>query len=302
MMTRLRNRYFFLADLLLLPVAAYLSYVLRLDDLHPREFTTGFIIFAALAALITPLVFQRAGLYARYWRYASIHELQLLIVAVMISVLLTTGGALLILSRLPGDPVLPRSIPFIFLLLAVPATALPRLLVRLLNDHLRQRNQQPRRLAAIMGAGDAGIMIARELRHNPQLGVEVMGFLDDDPGKRGMRIHGVPVLGTRHQIPQIVQAHQIDQVIIAIPTAPGKTIREIVEVCEATGVQTKIVPGIYELLDGSVSVSQLRDVELEDLLRREPVQTDTIAVGELLRGKRVLVTGGGGSIGSELCR
>jgi FlaA1/EpsC-like NDP-sugar epimerase len=153
-----------------------------------------------------------------------------------------------------------------------------------------------------MGAGDAGAMIVRELRANPHLGMDPVGFLDDDLGKHDVVIHGVPVLGDRHAIPEMAAGYKVKLIIIAMPTASGRDIRDVVDICDAAGVQTKIVPGLYELLDGAVTVSQLRPVQIEDLLRREPVQTDTAAVGELLRGKRVLVTGGGGSIGSELCR
>jgi FlaA1/EpsC-like NDP-sugar epimerase len=117
-----------------------------------------------------------------------------------------------------------------------------------------------------------------------------------------MQIHGVPVLGGQADIPRLIREHGVDRVIIAMPTAPGVVIREIVTVCEKAGVKTKIIPEIYDLLDGSIHVNQIRDVDIEDLLRREPVQTDTAAVRELLRGQRVLVTGGGGSIGGELCR
>jgi FlaA1/EpsC-like NDP-sugar epimerase len=153
-----------------------------------------------------------------------------------------------------------------------------------------------------MGAGDAGAMIVRELQNNPHLGLEPVGFLDDDLGKHDVKIHGVPVLGDRHAIPAAVKKHQVRQVIIAMPTAPGKEIRDIVRICGEAGVEARTIPGIYELLDGSVSVKQVRDVDIQDLLRREPVQTDMAAVQALLRGRRVLVTGGGGSIGSELGR
>ena len=153
-----------------------------------------------------------------------------------------------------------------------------------------------------MGAGDAGAMIVRELRNNPHLGLEPVGFLDDDLGKHDVKIHGVPVLGDRHAIPQVVAACNVSQVIIAMPAAPGAEIREIVRICDEAGVEARIIPGIYGLLDGSVSVNQLREVQIEDLLRREPVRTDISAVSGMLRGKRVLVTGAGGSIGSELCR
>lgn len=145
-------------------------------------------------------------------------------------------------------------------------------------------------------------MIVRELRANPHLGLEPVGFLDDDLGKHDVVIHGVSVLGDRYVIPKMAADYEVKLVIIAMPTASGKSIREIVTICDKAGVQTKIVPGLYELLDGAVSVSQLRPVQIEDLLRRAPVHTDTVAITELLRDKRVLVTGGGGSIGSELCR
>ena len=153
-----------------------------------------------------------------------------------------------------------------------------------------------------MGAGDAGAMIVREMQSNPHLGLEPVGFLDDNPGKHNVCIHGVPVLGDRHAIPEMAKKHKASQVIIAMPTAPGVEIRDIVRICDEAGVRARIIPGMYEILDGTVSVNQLRDVRIEDLLRREPVKTDTAAVAALLRGKRVLVTGGGGSIGSELCR
>jgi FlaA1/EpsC-like NDP-sugar epimerase len=153
-----------------------------------------------------------------------------------------------------------------------------------------------------MGAGDAGAMILRELQRNPQMGIHVIGFVDDDLGKHEVHIHGVRVLGDRSDIPRLVKRYGVQQVIIAMPKAPGKAIREIVTICESAGVKTRIMPGIYSLLDGTVSVNELRSVNIEDLLRREPVQTDTSAVSGLVRGRQVLITGGGGSIGSELCR
>ncbi|RME59106.1 MAG: polysaccharide biosynthesis protein, partial [Caldilineae bacterium] len=154
----------------------------------------------------------------------------------------------------------------------------------------------------IMGAGDAGAMIAREMRNNAHVGLEPVGFVDDDLGKHDVRIHNVPVLGSRQDIPALVREYKVQQVIIAMPSAPGKVVREVVQMCEQAGVQARIIPGIPELLDGRVSLQQVREVEIADLLRREPVQTDIGAVRALIRGRRVLVTGGGGSIGSELCR
>jgi FlaA1/EpsC-like NDP-sugar epimerase len=140
------------------------------------------------------------------------------------------------------------------------------------------------------------------MQRNPHMEVEVIGLLDDDPAKHGVRIHGVAVLGGRQDIPRLVQQYRVRQVIIAMPAAPGKAIREVVKICEQAGVKTRTMPGLSELLRDRERLGQLRDVQIEDLLRRAPVQTDIAAVRELIRGRRVLVTGGGGSIGSELCR
>jgi FlaA1/EpsC-like NDP-sugar epimerase len=145
-------------------------------------------------------------------------------------------------------------------------------------------------------------MIVREIRANPHLRLAPVAFADDDPSKTGQRIYDVPVLGTRDQLDVIVQQQEIDQVIIAMPTAPGRVIREIVARCRQIDVPVRTIPGLYEILGDSVKVSQIREVQLEDLLRREPAAIDLEEVGQYLSGARVLVTGAGGSIGSELCR
>lgn len=314
-MTQPRNRVFVLSDLVLLPFAVLISFALRLDGFNFFGYERSFLVFTALATIIPPFVFLLLGVYARYWRYASVEDVRLLSVAVAVAVLLISGCTVVALRFFPtglvslltlrfttGTPVLPRSIPFIFFLLALPAAALPRLAVRLLAGYAQDRNREARTRAVVMGAGDAGVVIVRELKRNARSTLEIVGFLDDDPRKRAMRIHGLPVVGSRDDIPRVVEEYALDQVIVAMPSAPGKTIRTIVQICEGAGVRTKIMPGIHELLDDSVSINQLRDVQIEDLLRREPIQTDIAAVTELVRGKRVLVTGGGGSIGSELCR
>ena len=302
-LSRLRNRYFFLIDLVLLPLAAYFSFVLRLERLDVAPYWDGFALFALIAVIVTPALLRVSGVYSCYWRYASIDELFLLTGASTISAVLAGATSLLITTAFLVEAAIPRSVPLIYLLLVLGATAFPRLAVRIAGRYNGKGNHaRPRQAVAIMGAGDAGAMILREIHSSPHVNMEVVGLLDDDPDKRGVRIHGVPVLGDRYDIPRVVEGYNVRCVIIAIPTALGRQIREIVAICEQTGVQMKIVPGIYELLDGTVSVNQLRDVDIEDLLRREPVQTDTAAVHALLRSRRVLVTGGGGSIGSELCR
>ncbi|RMG92147.1 MAG: polysaccharide biosynthesis protein, partial [Chloroflexi bacterium] len=304
MLQHIRNRYFFFLDLVLLPLAVYASYVLRLERffLEPK-FLAGMTYYAILLTLVTIGVFWMNRLYARYWRYASLEELLLLAGSVAISTIVAGGLILSIQWLFRVNWVVPRSVPLIALMVSLGITSLPRLGVRLWAFYQRrgQAGLNVQRVL-IVGAGDSGSMIVREMQQNPGLRMLPLGFVDDDRTKHGMRIHGVPVMGGRDKIPALVSQLDVQQVVIAIPSASGKVIREIVEICERTPAQIRIIPGIYELLDGRVSVSQLREVNVEDLLQREPVQTDVTAVRELLAGKRVLVTGGGGSIGGELCR
>ncbi|MFP4440601.1 MAG: polysaccharide biosynthesis protein [Chloroflexaceae bacterium] len=300
MKKQIRNRHLFISDMLLLPLATYFSFVLRLEHFDLGRYWISFLLFTLAIILIVPLVFLWIGIYTRYWRYASVEESLLLSGALGIATVL--ADSLFIGAHLLYDNSnLPQSIPIIFFLLALTITAGPRLSIRL-SMHYQQRMKKSPLRVLIVGAGDTGAMITRQLRQNPLQNMEVVGLLDDDSSKHNMRIHGVPVLGNRHQILRLVPTYGVNQIVLAMPTAPGKVIREIVAMCDAVGIQTKIIPGIYELLDGKVSINQLRDVQIEDLLRREPIQTDTSAVRELIHGKRVLITGGGGSIGSELCR
>lgn len=299
---KLRNRHLFAIDIALLPIAVYLSFVLRVEERTLAGYGSAFALFTVLALLIVPLAFRLAGVYSRYWQFASVEEMTLLAGAITLATIVVAGLSFATGSFAPDIPQLPRSIPFIFLLLALVCTAAPRLAIRFASQRPYRRTDEESRPVLIMGAGDAGRMMVRELQRNAQLGMQPVGFVDDDPSKQGMRIHGVRVLGNRHDIPRLAQKYAIARIIIAIPTAPGKTIREIVAICEDAGVQAKTMPGMYELLDGKVSVNQLRDVQIQDLLRREPVQADQTAIANLVHGKRVLVTGGGGSIGSELCR
>ena len=154
----------------------------------------------------------------------------------------------------------------------------------------------------IVGAGDAGALVVREMQKNPQLTLQPVGFLDDDPSKQKQQLYGVPVVGKLNEMARILDRMQADEVIIAVPSAPGHVVRLVADVCRLKGVPFRTMPGIYELLGGKVSVSRLREVEIADLLRRDPARIRDQQVGETLSGRRVLVTGGGGSIGRELCR
>ena len=297
-----RNRYLLLSDMVLVPLVIYLSFVLRLEQVDPGTYTPGLLTLGGLATLLTLLLIYQRGLYRQHWGYASVNELLKLGATILLAVTLT---ALLhaLLVALEPRMALPRSIPFIALPLILGALPTSRLILRLAL-HRRQGGERPvaRRNVLVMGAGDAGALMVRELQMNPQLGKRVVGLVDDNPRLHRMTIHGVRVLGDRHAIPRLVEEQQVQQVIIAMPRASGKAIREIVNICRLAGVETLTMPGLYELLDGRTQVSQIRTIEIGDLLRRAPVETDLASVRQLIAGEVVLVTGGGGSIGSELCR
>jgi len=303
-----RNRYFFIADVLLMPLAVVLSFLLRLDIPGLQPYTRTMLLFAALAALVKPVIFYMFGLYRRYWRYASVNELVTIALATLSGTAVVTLLMYSLASLLVDFRPLPRSILIIDWLVSLLLVGGTRFAVRLAANrplsklnHLRVSERLQRRVL-VMGAGDAGAMIVREMQANPGLGLTPVGLLDDNRAKVGMTIHGVAVQGTREDIPRLVHEEQIDEVIIAMPTAPGQAIREIVAICQEAGVACKTMPGIYELISGQVSVKQVREVRIEDLLRREPVRIDGTEAGRYLSDAVVLVTGAGGSIGSELCR
>ena len=305
-MLMLRNRHFFLIDLALLPAAAIVSFALRLDATGMQNWTSAILVWIILSVPIKLLVFYWFGLYRQFWRYASVDELVLVALATAVGEIVAAALLFAVVIPLSGVDSFPRSIPLIDGLLTLLVVGGPRFAVRL-AEQKREREQrrgrwEPEKRVLVMGAGSAGAMIVKEMKANPQLGLEPAGFVDDDKGKHGFRIFGVPVLGSRKDIPDLVEKHGIAEVIIAMPTAPGAAIREILAICSKASIPARTIPGLYDILSGQVSVSQLRNVDIEDLLRRDPVQTDVTAVSEMLHGCRVMVTGAGGSIGSELCR
>ena len=307
----IRNRYFFIADVLLMPLAVGISFLLRLDVASLRPYTSTILIFAALAALVKPVIFYLFGLYRRYWRYASANELVNIALATLTSTAVVTLLIYSLASLVWDFRPLPRSIPILDWLVSLPLVGGTRFAVRLAadspfsrlwrNNHLKH-GRNPERRVLVMGAGDTGAMIVREMQANPGLGFVPVGLLDDNRAKVGMTIHGVLVQGTREDIPHLAREEQVDEVIIAMPTAPGQAIREVVAICQQAGVACRTMPGLYELISGEVSIRQVREVRIEDLLRREPVRIDGTEAERYLSDAVVLVTGAGGSIGAELCR
>ena len=299
----LRNRHFLLLDavgLLLIPVVALM---LRLDSARAIVPHLAPLSLYTLCSLIVALsVFWAFGLYHRYWKYATVDELLQVVIAVT-SATGVQAALYLASSTLPIWPDgFPRSLPIIGGLLTLVMVGGSRFSVRLAEQTLRTKPRADAKNALVVGAGFAGQMLIKELQISPQLGLQPVGFLDDDAYKQGVRIANLPVFGTCDRLKDIVREMDVAEVIIAMPSASGKKIREVLEHCEQAGVPAKTLPGVSAILDGKVRVSQLRNVDIEDLLRREAIDTDIARVRDLLRGKRVLITGGGGSIGSELCR
>jgi len=302
---KLRNRHFLILDIIFLSLTPLLSLIIRLDgQIDTNEYYPGIIWCTAIFLVLKILVFYKLGLYNRYWNSASIDELAKIIFIVFWAVMIqTTLFIVFNLTSLFGFNNLPLSLPLldgIFTFIFVASTRFSLRLIERLNERRNMSYHGDRVL--VVGSGKAGTSIVMEMQRNPQLGLNPVAFVDDDTDKKGLKIRGVPVLGTRNSIPEIITKHDINKVIIAMPTAPGSEIRDIVSICRKTGVQTRTIPGIFEILDETVRIDSIRQVQIEDLLRREPVQTDIKSVADFLKGKKVLVTGSGGSIGSELCR
>jgi FlaA1/EpsC-like NDP-sugar epimerase len=302
-LSHLRNRHLLVLDVLFLSLTPALALLLRVERMTAfRPELSALLVYTLLALVLRVAVFSPMGLYNRYWRYAAVDELTQTALAVFISTFLIITAYLGYV--LIGQPThyLPRSLPFIDGLLALVIVGGIRFGVCLAHRLQQEAPLADARNALIAGAGSAGQRIAKELQTNPKLGLRPVGFVDDDAYKQGLRILNLPVLGGCDDLVELAHRHNIAQVIIAMPSAPGKTVRKFLTLCEVAQVPAKTVPSISAMLGDKVHVSLLRNVEIEDLLRREPIQTNIAAVRKLIHGKRVLITGGGGSIGSELCR
>ena len=301
---QIRNRLMFPADLFLIGVAALGSFALR-TDLGPLfdYYLPQAYWLLGIALLVKPVVFFLFGLYRRLWVYASTQELKLIVVAVTTSSVLVSV-IVVILRAAQVLPNFPRStLPIDWLLSLVLIGGL-RFSMRILADtqSANGRGYPRSRRVLVVGAGDAGALVVREMQKNPALPLTPICYLDDDASKQKQQIHGVPVVGTLDDMARTVAARRIDEVIIAIPSAPGSVVRKVAETCRAKGIPFRTMPGIYELIGGKVNVSRLREVDITDLLRREPAQIDNRQIGAFLGGRRLLITGAGGSIGRELCR
>ncbi|MBT3322682.1 MAG: polysaccharide biosynthesis protein [Anaerolineae bacterium] len=298
---RLRNRYVLIGDLLVIVISVMGSFALRLDTGELPFYSPAILAMIVVALAIKTPIYYFFGLYRRMWIYASISELKLIAYAVTTASIATSGAMLLLLSAGFIQPGMPRSALGIDWLLSLVLIGGSRFTLRLLAEQGATSNGKSHR-ALIIGAGDAGALVVREMQRSDKISYIPVGFLDDDASKQKQEIYGVPIIGQLDDLEEILKNHQVDEVIFAIPSLPGKFVRTASDACIKADIPFRTMPGIYELLGGKINVSRLRNVDITDLLRRPPTRTNEKLLGTLLKGKRVLVTGAGGSIGSELCR
>jgi FlaA1/EpsC-like NDP-sugar epimerase len=309
----MRNRIFLALDLALCAATVLLAFAARFEGVTwPPGVQSIAIAYLAVVVPLKIILFFSVGLYRRLWRYASIADLEIILIAAFLGAVASfvVGFGIFAAGITPGR--VPIGVMLLDSALTAAAISLPRLFLRVIARRSRSRRIRGRRgslrepmdvrRVLIAGAGDAGGMIAKELLENPQLGLIPIGFIDDDVTKHGHSLHGLPVLGPLSMLGGLVHRFIVGEVIIALPSARGKVIREIVQASAEAGVRNRTVPGLYEILSGAKAVSALRPIQIEDLLRREPVETNLEDVGALVRARTVLITGAGGSIGSELCR
>ena len=293
----MKNLGLIVLDGALVLLALVLSFYLRFDWVIPKFWLAELEKALLPVILINLVVYFVFGFYRRAWRYTSVDDLFLVMMAVTAGVIFTYVYGLFFVA-------LPRSVYIITWLLLLLLVGGSRLSIRLLTGYLnRPAGGGKKKKVLIVGAGEAGVLVARELkRHGDALQMKLIGYLDDDWGKQKQIIQGLPVIGRLSSLPEVVEKRGIAEVVMAMPSAPYSTLQEIIGLCADLQLKIKTVPGIYEILKGQVSINSLKEVEIEDLLRRPPVTVDLEAISDYLKDEIIMVTGAGGSIGGELCR
>jgi len=284
-------------DIFIIADGIALSYFLNANgSLSEIDFSQA-LTFMGISLVLGFGSFFMGSLYKRVWQYASVGEMLLIFKAVTISMALSYIVTLI----LPNVHV-PLAIVVNSYLLVLLGVGASRFAVRLAKDYLVKHDLNGFKKTLIIGAGSCGVIVARELKSNVNSNLVAIGFIDDDPLKLNQSVVGLPVLGNRSHIQDIVAKHKVTEIIIALPSVSRKEISEIISICKRTNTDMKIIPHINDLLEGKISMKSLRNVEVEDLLGRDPVVLESDGIREYVEDKVVLVTGAGGSIGSELCR
>jgi len=305
---RLLNRTVQIAiDIAVLSLAYWLSFLFRLEFAIPRPWLHVLLVTWPYAVILQYAGLALFGVPRLSWRYISIGDVTRVLSAVSVA------NAVLLFVRLVGPYIGPQleilviplgviAMNFVLALLGLVGIRAVRRLQGEANDRKQKTTGSERHRVLLIGAGQAGVMVAREIMNRPDLNLQPVGFLDDDPSKLSTSIGGIPVLGRTRDVREIAERKHVQRALITIANAPGKDIRRIAELCRDAELETKIIPGMYEIVGEKVNLSRIREVAIEDLLGREPVQLDEDVVGASIGSRVVLVTGAGGSIGSELCR
>ena len=298
-----RNRMILLCgvDILTIIIHSYFSLILRYE-LHyswiPKEYIHSMKSYLPIGIISTLVIFMILNLYNSVWSFAGLRELTMIGVACFLSTVCQGFGMQLLVLPVP------RSFHVFYFFLLLSTTVLTRFSYRIywvLKSGLRKPQGHVYH-TLVIGAGEAGSMIIQELKYSAHLNSKVVGVIDDNPHKKGKLIHGVRILGGRECILDVAKKYEVDEIILAIPSASPKVTRDILRICNQTTCKLKILPGMYQLITEDVSVSKLRDVSIEDLLGRDPIKVDLESVRGFIEDRCIMVTGGGGSIGSELCR
>lgn len=287
-------------DILVINLSAFLALYVRYEFNYSAMAATGFldslIAFAIPNTLITLGLFLVFRLYNSLWGFAGADELIHIFAAALLSAVMQA------LFILPGFVVLPRSFPVLYGMLLCVCTMIVRFSYRFVRRLRARLTATSRQKTLLIGAGQAGALVLREFKNSNFSRNQVVCIIDDDPSKKGRQLMGVRIIGGREMIDNAVKKYGITEIILAIPTLSPQEKKQIWEICSHTGCKFKQLPGIYQLANGEVSIQAIREIDIEDLLERDVVRVDMAGLSDLIRNKTVMVTGGGGSIGSELCR
>jgi FlaA1/EpsC-like NDP-sugar epimerase len=288
----------FLVDMALWSAAALLSYGFRKPELLDNGVPINVWSYVLLSVGVFAVLEWRYALHHQAWRKIGVRDLRTTSQAIGIATLVMFAAGFIFQTWLA----LPRSVPVLAGVLGLVLLGGVRLAARIANEQTRHGQAGPQRRVLIVGAGEAGSLIAREMQRHPEAGLDPIGFLDDGPGKARQRLVGLPVFGRVDELLSVAQREHAQEILIAVPSATGDFVRRVVDLAREAQLRYRIIPGVFEILSGNVSINQIREVDLEDLLRRPPIHLHTEEIAGYLKGRVVLVTGAGGSIGSEIVR
>ncbi len=294
-----------LVDILFIVLSLYIALLLKFDFNITRNYMVFFQLSVVPVIVFTIFFNKLFKLYDNIWKYASIEELFSIVYSITLTNIVFIFYSYFISYTFLRSPYyrFPMTVHIIFWLLSVLSLGGFRFLLRIMenkdNTKLKYKNMIN---VLVIGAGDAGALIIKEIKKHADLNYNIIGFVDDDSEKKGKRINGIKILGGRKDIIKICEDYDVKEIILTMPSSDLKTKTEILNICKQTKCKLKTVPGIYELIDGNINISQLRDVNIEDLLGRDPIKLNNENIDKYIKDKIILVTGGGGSIGSELCR